>query len=103
MAMNNQHWLSERSQSKKVIGLHEVDAITKLTVQVEALAKMMTAQVKQAGVIYELCGGPHSYDNCPVDVNSLPMEQAQAIRFLKVGYYTSTDGVLRYIQVQTYG
>ncbi|XP_060967869.1 uncharacterized protein LOC133035734 [Cannabis sativa] len=36
--------------------MYEVDAITKLTAQVEALTKLITVQVKQAQVVCELCG-----------------------------------------------
>ncbi|XP_060969856.1 uncharacterized protein LOC133037064 [Cannabis sativa] len=79
MAMNNQQWPTKRSQTKKVAGMHEVDAITKLTAQVEALTKLIAVQAKQAQVVYELCGGPHPYEECPVDVNSLPMDEAKAI------------------------
>ncbi|XP_060962132.1 uncharacterized protein LOC115713139 [Cannabis sativa] len=79
MAMTNQQWSTERGPSKKVAGMYEVDAITKLTAQVEALTKLITVQVKQAQVVCELCGGPHPYEECPVDVNSLPMDQAKVI------------------------
>ncbi|KAM6596601.1 hypothetical protein CsatA_007125 [Cannabis sativa] len=79
MALNNQQWPTERSQTKKVAGMHEVDAITKLTAQVEALTKLMVVQAKQAQVFCELCGGPHPYAECPIDVNSLPMDEAKAI------------------------
>ncbi|XP_060965239.1 uncharacterized protein LOC133034212 [Cannabis sativa] len=79
MAITNQQWSTERGHSKKVIGMHEVDAITKLTTQVEALTKLVTAQAKQAQVICELCGGPLTIEICPIDVDSLPMEQVQAI------------------------
>ncbi|XP_060962021.1 uncharacterized protein LOC115722590 [Cannabis sativa] len=57
MAMTNQQWSTERGPSKKVAGMHEVDAITKLTAQVEALTKLMSNQVKQAQVVCEICGG----------------------------------------------
>ncbi|XP_060969464.1 uncharacterized protein LOC115710689 [Cannabis sativa] len=35
MAMTNQQWSTERGPSKKVAGMHEVDAITKLTAQAD--------------------------------------------------------------------
>ncbi|XP_060968683.1 uncharacterized protein LOC115710513 [Cannabis sativa] len=79
MVMNNQQWPTERSQTKKVAGMHKVDAIAKLTAQVDALTKLMTAQVKQAQVACELCGGPHTYDQCLVDLNSFPMDQVKSI------------------------
>ncbi|XP_062103987.1 uncharacterized protein LOC133815123 [Humulus lupulus] len=69
MANNNQQWPSERGNSKKVAGLHEIDAISKLTAQVEALTKQlqgstMAALVMQAQTMCELCGGPHTYEKC---------------------------------------
>ncbi|XP_062075573.1 uncharacterized protein LOC133779655 [Humulus lupulus] len=85
MAMNNQQWPSERSSSRKVAGMYEVDAISKLTAQVEALTKQLqgnviTAPVQQAQTLCEICGGPHAYEQCQyADVNNMPMEQAQAI------------------------
>ncbi|XP_062119374.1 uncharacterized protein LOC133833134 [Humulus lupulus] len=85
MAMNNQQWSSERSSSRKVAGLYEVDAISKLTAQVEVLTKQLqgniiTAPVQQAQTLCEVCGGPHAYEQCQyANVNNMPMEQAQAI------------------------
>ncbi|XP_062118241.1 uncharacterized protein LOC133831846 [Humulus lupulus] len=85
MAMNNQQWPSERSSSRKVAGMYEVDAISKLNAQVEALTKQLqgnviTAPVQQAHTLCEICGGPHAYEQCQyADVNNMPMEQAQAI------------------------
>ncbi|XP_062117695.1 uncharacterized protein LOC133831427 [Humulus lupulus] len=69
MAINNQQWPSERDNSKKVAGLHEIDAISKLTAQVEALTKQqqgstMATPVMQAQLMCELCGGPHAYEKC---------------------------------------
>ncbi|XP_030477994.1 uncharacterized protein LOC115695036 [Cannabis sativa] len=79
MAMTNQQWSTERGPSKKVAGIYEVDAITKLTTQVDALTKLMSIQVKQAQVVCELCGGPHPYSECQEDLNDLPMDEAEAI------------------------
>ncbi|KAM6551806.1 hypothetical protein CsatB_001614 [Cannabis sativa] len=79
MALNNQQWPTERSQSKKVAGVLEVDAITKLTAQVEALTKLIAVQAKQAQVVCEICGGPHHFSECQADVDDLPMDQAKAI------------------------
>ncbi|XP_062075881.1 uncharacterized protein LOC133780010 [Humulus lupulus] len=69
MAINNQQWPSERGNSKKVSGLHEIDAISKLTAQVEALTKQlqgstMAAPMMQVHTMCELCGGPHTYEKC---------------------------------------
>ncbi|XP_062089006.1 uncharacterized protein LOC133795570 [Humulus lupulus] len=66
MAMNNQQWPSERSSSRKVAGMYEVDAISKLTAQVEALTKQLQGNIITAQCQY-------------ADVNNMPMEQAQAI------------------------
>ncbi|XP_062109428.1 uncharacterized protein LOC133820410 [Humulus lupulus] len=85
MAMNNQQWPSERSSSRKVAGMYEVDAISKLTAQVEALTKQLqgniiTTPVQQVQTLCEICGGSHAYEQCQyADVNNMPMEQAQAI------------------------
>ncbi|XP_062109879.1 uncharacterized protein LOC133821751 [Humulus lupulus] len=85
MAINNQQWPSERGNSKKVAGLHEIDAISKVTAQVEALTKQlqgstMATPVMQAQTMCELCGGPHAYEKFQyADVNNMPLEQAQAI------------------------
>ncbi|XP_030479468.1 uncharacterized protein LOC115696721 [Cannabis sativa] len=79
MTLNNQQWPTKRSQTKKVAGMLEVDAITKLTAQVEALTKLMAVQAKQAQVVCELCGGPHHFSECQEDVNNLPMDEAKAI------------------------
>ncbi|XP_060959491.1 uncharacterized protein LOC133030733 [Cannabis sativa] len=79
MALNNQQWPTERSQSKKVAGVLEVDAITKLTAQVEALTKIIAGQAKQAQVVCELCGGSHHFSECQADVDDLPMDEAKAI------------------------
>ncbi|XP_062112692.1 uncharacterized protein LOC133823859 [Humulus lupulus] len=85
MATNNYQWPSERSCSnKKVTGVHELDAIIALTAQVVSLTKQlqqntMSAQVVQAQVMCELCGGPHPFDQCQVvlDPNNVPLDQAQ--------------------------
>ncbi|XP_060961611.1 uncharacterized protein LOC133031876 [Cannabis sativa] len=79
MALNNQQWPTERSQTKKVAGVLEVDAITKLTTQVEALTKLIAGQAKQAQVVCEICGGPHHFSECQADVDDLPMDEAKAI------------------------
>ncbi|XP_062103005.1 uncharacterized protein LOC133814000 [Humulus lupulus] len=85
MATNNHKWPSERAGSnKKVAGVHELDAITALTTQVASLTKQlqqntMSAQVVQAQVMCELCGGPHPFDQCQaaLDPNNVPLDQAQ--------------------------
>ncbi|KAM6563027.1 hypothetical protein CsatB_023025 [Cannabis sativa] len=79
MALNNQQWPTERSQSKKVAGVLEVDDITKLTAQVEALTKLIAGQAKQAQVVCEICGGNHHFFRVKADVDHLPMDEAKAI------------------------
>ncbi|XP_062099705.1 uncharacterized protein LOC133805537 [Humulus lupulus] len=85
MATNNYQWPSERAGSNnKVAGVHELDAITTLTAQVASLTKQlqqntMSAQVVQAQVMCELCGGSHPFDQCQavLDPNNVPLDQAQ--------------------------
>ncbi|XP_062085912.1 uncharacterized protein LOC133792019 [Humulus lupulus] len=66
MATNNHQWLDERSTGViKVVGIHELDAITALTAQMPTSC--------------EIFRGPHSFDQCPSgDLNdNNPMDQAQ--------------------------
>ncbi|XP_062085656.1 uncharacterized protein LOC133791756 [Humulus lupulus] len=85
MATNNYQWPSERAgNNNKVVGVHELDAITALTAQVASLTKQlqqntMSAQVVQAQVMCELCGGSHSFDQCQavLDPNNVSLDQAQ--------------------------
>ncbi|XP_062104109.1 uncharacterized protein LOC133815270 [Humulus lupulus] len=51
MANNNYQWTSERSGSnKKVVGVHELDAITALTAQVASVTKQLQQNTKSAQV-----------------------------------------------------
>ncbi|XP_030483401.2 uncharacterized protein LOC115699997 [Cannabis sativa] len=100
MAITNQQWSTERGPTKKVAGMHDVDAITKLTAQVKALTKLVTAQAKQAQVVCKLCGGPHTTDTCPIDVDSSPMEQAHAIGNYQNNYGFNQGGRQQSFQKQ---
>ncbi|XP_062099647.1 uncharacterized protein LOC133805475 [Humulus lupulus] len=80
MDINNQQCPSERGNSKKVVGLHKIDAISKLIAQVEALTKQlqgstMTAPVMQAQTMCELCEGPHAYEKCQYADSFRPQQQ----------------------------
>ena len=85
MATNNYQWPSERAGiNKNAAWVHELDAITTLIAQVVSLTKQlqqntMSAQVVQAQVMCELCGGPHPFDQCQavLDPNNVPLDQAQ--------------------------
>ncbi|XP_062080709.1 uncharacterized protein LOC133785495 [Humulus lupulus] len=85
MAMNNYQWPSERESTKKVAGVHELDAISMLSAQVATLTKQLQknsiqAPVMQMQVICELCGGPHSFEQCTMrDFNNMPIEQVKAL------------------------
>ncbi|XP_062103481.1 uncharacterized protein LOC133814549 [Humulus lupulus] len=82
MAMNNYQWPSERDKHKKVVGMHELDAINALTAQVASLIKQlqqnsMSTQVMQIQAVCHNCGGPHPFKQCMVvEMNkSIPVEQ----------------------------
>ncbi|XP_062078458.1 uncharacterized protein LOC133782950 [Humulus lupulus] len=87
MAMNNYQWPSERETTKKVAGVHELDAISMFSAQVATLTKQLQqnnihaqAPVMQMKIKCELCGGPHLFEQCTNrDFNNIPMEQVQAI------------------------
>ncbi|XP_062083461.1 uncharacterized protein LOC133789704 [Humulus lupulus] len=87
MAMNNYQWPSERETTKKVAGVHELDAISMLSAQVATLTKQLQqnniqaqAPVMQMQIMCELCGGPHLFEQCIMrDLNNMPMEQVQTI------------------------
>ncbi|KAM6559046.1 hypothetical protein CsatA_028285 [Cannabis sativa] len=68
MAITNQQWSTERGPTKKVVGIHEVDAITKLTTQVEALTKLLVAQNTN-----------RAQDNLPSTTEVNPKENCNAI------------------------
>ncbi|XP_062106297.1 uncharacterized protein LOC133817724 [Humulus lupulus] len=84
MATNNHQWSDERSSGvRKVVGVHELDAITALTAQVASLTKQLQQDTVYANVIQmaascEICGGSHSFNQCPASNNdNIPMDQAQ--------------------------
>ena len=74
----------------RVIWVSESDILTKMAAQMELFTKelmsrrldgsSMDTPINQINQYCEQCGGQHAYGMCPfVDVNSLPMEQAQVI------------------------
>ncbi|XP_062104720.1 uncharacterized protein LOC133816003 [Humulus lupulus] len=87
MAMNNYQWPSKRETTKKVAGVHELDAISMLSAQVATLTKQLQqnniqaqAPVMQMQIMCDLCGGPHLFEQCTMrDLNNMPMEQVQTI------------------------
>ncbi|XP_062102852.1 uncharacterized protein LOC133813440 [Humulus lupulus] len=69
MAMNNYQWPAEGERNKKVVGVHELDAITALTAQVATLTKQLQQNTISANAIRlqigcEICGGPHQFEQC---------------------------------------
>ena len=85
MALNDQQWPNARNGMSRVAGVSDIDAISRLTAQIEKLTRKLEgsslhAPVNQIHQFCEHCGGYHGYGLCPfVDVNSLPMEQVQAV------------------------
>ena len=71
---------------RRVAGVNESDLLSKMAAQIELMNKRlegmtMNANVNQIGQFCDQCSGQHAYRMCPfVDVNSLPMEQAQVVR-----------------------
>ncbi|XP_024022668.1 uncharacterized protein LOC112091966 [Morus notabilis] len=75
MAANNYQWPIERSMRKKVAGIHEVDAITALTVQVAALSKKFDTLGGNAShntyMTCENCGSNHATNQCSINAESV--------------------------------
>ncbi|KAJ4723309.1 DNA-directed DNA polymerase [Melia azedarach] len=70
MASNNYQWPSDRSTQRKVVGVHEIDAITTLTAQVTTLSRQLGTlnvnAIQSRVQVCELCGGNHASVNCQV-------------------------------------
>ncbi|XP_062104039.1 uncharacterized protein LOC133815188 [Humulus lupulus] len=85
MATKNHQWSDKRTPSnRKIAGVHELDAITALTAQVASLTKQLQQSIVSTNAIQMsvgcgICGGPHSFDQCPSSDpnNNIPMDQAQ--------------------------
>ena len=75
---------------RRVAGVNESEVLAKIATQMELLTRevmrnrldgnSMHASVNQISQGCEQCNGQHAYGMCPfVDVNNLPMEQAQVV------------------------
>ncbi|XP_062103177.1 uncharacterized protein LOC133814200 [Humulus lupulus] len=77
IANNNYQWSNARaSMGMKVVGIHEVDALTALTTQVSSMTNLVKAMsmggnlqpapmAQVADVLCVYCGGGHTFDSCP--------------------------------------
>ena len=88
---NDQQWPNTRNSTRRVPGVNETDVLAKIATQMELLTRevmrsrvdgsSLHASVNQVNQICEHCSGQHAFGMCPfVDVNNLPMEQAQVVR-----------------------
>ena len=67
MVMNNYQWPNERSIQKKIVGVHEIDAITALTAHVHSLTQQLKATQLTTNVIHTTCEffhGNHISEEC---------------------------------------
>lgn len=69
MVANNYQWPTEQMTSKKVASMYELDVITSLSAQVAAIAKRLNIMgvnsINSPSLSCDLCGDPHSSDQCP--------------------------------------
>ena len=90
LALNDQQWPNARNNMRRVPEVNESDILAKMAAQMELLTRevmrtrldgnSMHTPVNQINQYCEQCGGQHAYGMCPfVDVNNLPMEQAQVV------------------------
>lgn len=85
MALDDQQWPNARNVIRRVVGVNENNVISKLTTHMEMLTRKLEgsslhAPINQINQYCEHCGGQHGFEMCSfVDVNSLPMEQAQVV------------------------
>ena len=57
MATNGYQWSSERNKASKAVGINEVDALTTLAAQVEAISKRLDVmQLPQQQALVMSCG-----------------------------------------------
>ncbi|XP_061955587.1 uncharacterized protein LOC133677523 [Populus nigra] len=71
MAMNNYQWPNERSIQKKIVGVHEIDAIAKLTAQVHSLTQQLKATQLTTNAIHTMCvfcHGNHTNEECQINI-----------------------------------
>ncbi|XP_061361020.1 uncharacterized protein LOC133304948 [Gastrolobium bilobum] len=83
MAVNNYQWPVERSSltQKKAAGVWELDVVSALSAQISALNNSiktlsLSAEAKPVNALTDailcvFCNGPHIYDNCPQDPQSV--------------------------------
>lgn len=83
IATNNFQWASTRaSMGRKVAGIHEVDALTALTVQVSSMSSLLknmsmrgnlqAAPIAQVAAVFcVFCGNEHTFDSCPSNPESI--------------------------------
>ena len=73
MAMNNYQWHTVRSKPNKPAGVYDVDAVTGLAMQLDALSKkiegMSMVQQPTQVLHYELCDGGHGSQECTETMN----------------------------------
>ena len=73
MAMNNYQWHTVRSKPTKPAGVYDVDAVTGLAIQLDALSKKIEglSMVQQPAQVAccEICGGRHISRECTETVN----------------------------------
>ena len=90
LALNDQQWPNARNNMRRVAGVNESKVLAKIETQMELLTRevmrtrldgnSMHASVNQISQGCEQYSGQHVYGMCPfVDVNNLPMEQAQVV------------------------
>ena len=70
MAKNSYQWQSDRSQPRKVVGVHRLDSVIALSAQIEALNRkidkisMTTPAMQHQGVQCEQYGGSYKSIDC---------------------------------------
>jgi len=84
MVANAYQWPSERHNSKRVFGVHELDILTTLSSQVASISKQVSSLTSQANAIntpYKTCdqyGGPHMSTQSQDGYSSMPSQSDQA-------------------------
>lgn len=66
MAANNYDWHTERQPQRRVAGIHEVNSLTVLAAQVQALANQMSSMTTGVAqqILCDSCGGEHHSTAC---------------------------------------
>ncbi|EOX94378.1 Uncharacterized protein TCM_003966 [Theobroma cacao] len=71
MTFNNYQWSSKRSNSKKAVGIHEIDALNALTVLTKRFDTIGVNVVQNSFITCDLCRDNHSSDQCPSNSESV--------------------------------